>query len=110
MVEILRNKRKALLRDDEVILLLVLARRPMRARDLREGSRLPERTFWRGFEAMQRQGWAEVVAAGRGVKGEGRGKCSVCRLTLKGEAEVRRLFGGVGPTLGWGMSGGCYLE
>ena len=92
-VELLRNKRSALIRDDEAILLLLLGQGEMRPHELREAAEMPERSFWRSLAACHRQYWVISVKTRPEGKKAGRGLKSIARLTPKGSAIVRKLLG-----------------
>lgn len=93
-VELLRNKRSALIRDDEAILLFLLGRGEKRPRDLRDASQMPERTFWRSLSTCHRQRWVASEKSRPIGKAVGRGLKTLVRLTPEGASIVRRMLGG----------------
>lgn len=92
-VDLLRNKRGALVSDDEAILLLTLGASTMRAHELREGCKMPERSFWRCLKACQRHGWLISEKTRPRGKDAGRGFKTIVRLNLKGATVLGRLLG-----------------
>lgn len=89
--QLLRNKRNALLRDDEAILLLLIGKAERRPHELRKESEIPDRTFWRAYDAIHKQGWIQLVKTR--PAGGTRGKRSVCKLTDEGALKVAILMG-----------------
>jgi hypothetical protein len=96
-VELLRNKRQVLVRDDEALLLLTIGQGVTRPHSLRDKAELPERSFWRAYSAITRAGWIEVVKSRPSGPGVGRGLVSICKLTGEGERIVRVLLGASAP-------------
>lgn len=92
-VELLRNKRNALVRDDEAILLLMLGQGEKRPHELRVDSGMPERSFWRCLSACRRQAWISSEKSRPTGEKVGRGWKSIVRLTPKGVGLVRKILG-----------------
>jgi len=91
-VELLRNKRRLLVKDDEAILLLSLAKGPLRPGQILACAGMPERSFWRAFKTAGRQGWVACERLRTSGKGAGPGRMTLCRLTAEGERMVRALL------------------
>jgi hypothetical protein len=92
-VELLRNKRSALVSDDEAILLLMLGQGEKRPHELREESRMPERSFWRCLAHCHRQAWVNSEKSRPLGKNAGRGFKTIVRLTPQGVAVVQKILG-----------------
>lgn len=90
-VDLLRNKRAAQLRDDEALLLLLIGKMERRPHELRDESKLPERSFWRAYKFLVGQGWVEAMKLPSGSAG--RGRVTMCRLTPSGIEKTALLMG-----------------
>ena len=95
-VELLRNKRSALVSDDEAILLLMLGQGEKRPHELREESQLPERSFWRCLANCHRQTWVTSEKSRPQGKNTGRGWKTLVRLSPEGVTVVRKILGNGG--------------
>ncbi|QJE99105.1 hypothetical protein [Luteolibacter luteus] len=92
-VELLRNKRSALVSDDEAILLLTLGQGERRPHELRTESALPERTFWRCLSACHRHAWVTSEKCRPLGKQAGRGFKTIVRLSPEGARVVGKILG-----------------
>jgi hypothetical protein len=86
VIEFLKQKKRTHLSDDEAIVLLLIGQHSgsCRPRSLLESSGLPERSFWRAFATLGRQGWIDVTRAPSAGQGKGPGKFSACIITPHG--------------------------
>lgn len=96
-VDLLRNKRKALVRDDEAILLLALGSGPKRPHELFAHCQFPDRSFWRCLNRCHKYGWVESSKSHPTGKGVGPGLKSVVKITGEGERIIRCLCGAAAP-------------